>query len=93
MDRLIPGNTLERPLKFAAHPTSGASLGMLVIADRNPRPTLAAADTRAVVQLRTTGASLEGETQKPSWTITPIVSTTGELIALVATVLETSDRR
>ena len=44
-----------------------------------------AASSRAVVQLRTAGASSEGDAMELSWTITPIVPATGELIALVAT--------
>jgi PAS domain S-box-containing protein len=45
-----------------------------------------AASTRTVVCLQTTGTAIEGETMELSWTITPIASATGELIALVATV-------
>jgi PAS domain S-box-containing protein len=44
-----------------------------------------AASTRAVVQLRTAGALEDGDTMELSWMITPIMSATGELAAMVAT--------
>jgi PAS domain S-box-containing protein len=47
-----------------------------------------AASTRSLVQLQTSGASPEGAAMELSWTITPIVSATGEPIALVATASE-----
>lgn len=63
---------------------TAAHQGAVAIRDAIER----AASSRTVVRLRTTGGSLEGEPMEFSWIITPIVSTPGELIALVATVSE-----